>query len=294
MPVKLGDVAERMAQGIRTSANEIYVVDYVSEKTNVVSAFSKQLNKNVELNKSSLSLFLQGREIKRYQILPSGKMVIIPYQMEKGRAILNSQKVMKEDSLLTLAYLTENKMFLENREKGKMKGAEWYAYVYPKNIDLMKQSKILIPDIADRAQFAFDENGDYAFTSGYGITLKNNTGLSHKYVLGLLNSKLLEYYLKRVSTPMRGGFFRFFTQFMERIPIRAIDFTNPAEKSQHEKMVSLVTQMLELHKSKAGAKTQSETAVYERQIRAVDGQIDSLVYELYELTSDEIKIVEGK
>lgn len=174
-----------------------------------------------------------------------------------------------------------------------MKGAEWYAYVYPKNINLMKQGKILVPDIADRAQFAFDENGDYTFTSGYGVTLKNNTGLSLKYVLGLLNSKLLEYYLKRVSTPMRGGFFRFFTQFMEGIPIRTIDFSNPAEASAHEKMVGLVSQMLELHKSKAAAKTQSEIELYERQIQSVDGEIDHLVYELYGLTKEEIKIVEG-
>lgn len=59
-------------------------------------------------------------------------------------------------------------------------------------------------------------------------------------------------------------------------------------------MVSLVTQMLELHKSKAGAKTQSEQDVYERQIRAVDQSIDELVYQLYGLSPDEIRIVEGK
>ena len=51
--------------------------------------------------------------------------------------------------------------------------------------------------------------------------------------------------------------------------------------------------MLELHKSKAGAKTQAETDVYERQIRTVDESIDQLVYELYGLSEDEVKIVEG-
>jgi adenine-specific DNA-methyltransferase len=53
-------------------------------------------------------------------------------------------------------------------------------------------------------------------------------------------------------------------------------------------------QMLELHKSKAGAKTQAEQDVYERQIHAVDEQIDKLVYELYGLTDGEIKIIEGR
>jgi hypothetical protein len=65
------------------------------------------------------------------------------------------------------------------------------------------------------------------------------------------------------------------------------------EKALHQKMVALVSQMLELHKSKAGAKTQSERDVYERQIRAVDESIDRLVYELYGLTEEEVRIVEG-
>lgn len=122
----------------------------------------------------------------------------------------------------------------------------------------MKQSKILIPDIADRAQFALDDGGEYAFTSGYGITLKGDSTLSPKYVLGLLNSKLLEFYLKRISTPMQNGFFRFFTQFIEKLPIRSINFSDPADKARHDKMVSLVERMLELYKRSPRAPQEQE------------------------------------
>ena len=58
--------------------------------------------------------------------------------------------------------------------------------------------------------------------------------------------------------------------------------------------VALASQILELHKSKAGAKTQSEVDVYERQIKSVDEAIDGLVYELYELNQAGIKIIETK
>lgn len=58
--------------------------------------------------------------------------------------------------------------------------------------------------------------------------------------------------------------------------------------------VALASPILELHKSKAGAKTQSEVDVYERQIKSVDEAIDRLVYELYGLNEDEVRIVEGK
>jgi len=109
-----------------------------------------------------------------------------------------------------------------------------------------------------------------------------------------LNSKLLEWFLHQTATSMRGGWFSYESRFISSLPIRAIDFANPADKSAHEKMVGLVSQMLALHKSKAGAKTQSDVDVYERQIKAVDEQIDRLVYQLYGLTEEEIKIVEGK
>ncbi|HHT9138238.1 MAG TPA: hypothetical protein ACFYEK_13480 [Candidatus Wunengus sp. YC60] len=57
-------------------------------------------------------------------------------------------------------------------------------------------------------------------------------------------------------------------------------------------MVALVDQMLELHKQSASAKTDHNKIVIHRQIDATDRQIDQLVYELYGLTEEEIKIVE--
>lgn len=59
--------------------------------------------------------------------------------------------------------------------------------------------------------------------SGYGITLRADVKESIKYVLGLLNSRLSDFYLKGISTTMPGAFFRYFTQFIEQLPIRTID-----------------------------------------------------------------------
>lgn len=59
-------------------------------------------------------------------------------------------------------------------------------------------------------------------------------------------------------------------------------------------MVQLVEQMLALHKQLPEAKTGQEQTLIQRQIDATDRQIDKLVYELYDLTEDEIKIVEGQ
>ena len=73
-----------------------------------------------------------------------------------------------------------------------------------------------------------------------------------------------------------------------------IDCTKPHDKDRHNRMVSLVERMLELHKELTAAKTGDDKQRIQRQIDATDAQIDKLVYELYELTSDEIKIVESE
>ncbi|MBM3189623.1 MAG: hypothetical protein FJZ90_12975 [Chloroflexi bacterium] len=59
-------------------------------------------------------------------------------------------------------------------------------------------------------------------------------------------------------------------------------------------MVALVERMLALHKELAAARTPTHKTMLQRQIEATDQQIDALVYELYDLTEEEIKIVEGR
>ena len=68
---------------------------------------------------------------------------------------------------------------------------------------------------------------------------------------------------------------------------------DPTDKARHDQMVTLVERMLELHKQLAGAKTPQAKSVLQRQIEATDCQIDRLVCELYDLTEEEIEIVES-
>jgi hypothetical protein len=144
---------------------------------------------------------------------------------------------------------------------------------------------------------AFYDEYNYYFvnvtTGGFGITIDEKTG-SQKYVTGLLNSRLLDWFMKRVSTAFHGGYFAANKQFLVQLPIRPINFTDPAEKAQHDKMVSLVESMLAFHKSLAVAQSPAEKERLERQIHATDAAIDRLAYELYGLTEEEINIVEGK
>jgi len=67
-------------------------------------------------------------------------------------------------------------------------------------------------------------------------------------------------------------------------------------KARHDKMVELVTRMMELKKQQARApKKQSPSAkqLLDQKLAITDQHIDALVYELYGLTEEEIRIVEG-
>lgn len=295
MPSKLVDVAERMAQGIRTSANEVYVLDVVSTSGNYVRAHSKILDKEVKLEKASICNFLQGREIRPFHVEPSGKVVIIPYSINEHRATLIEENELEGKYPRTYEYLKQNKEYLCAREHGRMHGGNWYGYVYPKNIEIMHVPKILVPDIANQASFAFDRNGEYAFTSGYGVTLKTAIGISPLYLMGLLNSPVLDYFLKQVSTTMRGGYFRYFTQYIEQIPIILIDLENAAKMKIHNEIVQLIENIVKNHAILIGsAKTQHDKKLIEDRIMVYHTNVNQIIFELYDLTPEEIKIVEGQ
>ena len=100
-------------------------------------------------------------------------------------------------------------------------------------------------------------------------------GYSREYVLGLLNSKLLDWIIKQTATPFRGGWYSFEARFIRSLPICN------ADPARHDKIVSLVESMLALNKQLAAANTPHEQENLKRQIDATDRQIDKLVYELY-------------
>jgi predicted nucleic acid-binding Zn-ribbon protein len=81
--------------------------------------------------------------------------------------------------------------------------------------------------------------------------------------------------------------------YLEKIPIRLPRLNDHTDKSQYNRLVSHVDQMHLLTKKLSQAKTDHERAALQRQIDASDHQIDKLVYELYELTDEEIQVVEG-
>lgn len=78
-----------------------------------------------------------------------------------------------------------------------------------------------------------------------------------------------------------------------RIPYPSIDVDNETEKLIHDSLVTLVDQMLQAQKDCRSCKSESDKKLYEQKIGMLDKKIDDLVYKLYGLTDEEIRVVEG-
>jgi hypothetical protein len=119
--------------------------------------------------------------------------------------------------------------------------------------------------------------------------------LSLKYLLGLLNSRLLSaWFLKTFDKLQRKIFPQFKVKELATFPIRTIDFSDREDADRHERMVDLVEQMLVLHEQLSNAKVPADKNRIQGRIRSKDNEIDQLIYELYGLSEEEIEIVEGK
>jgi hypothetical protein len=157
--------------------------------------------------------------------------------------------------------------FKNQAEKRTDKGDFWWELRACDYYSEFAKPKVMLPDISIRCEALIDNSkGYYSVNTAYIIP-----GLTYSD-LGILNSRLTLFFYSNLTQTIRGGYFRFIRQYLEQIPI--------VKTNVLEEIVLKVIKEKELNPS-------TDTTVLEN-------QIDQLVYQLYGLTEEEIKIVEGK
>lgn len=263
--------------GIKTGLNKAFVIDEKIKKRLI-----EEDPKSVEFIKS----FVVGKDIKRYSSLKSQQYLILVqngWTNSHSGDVKNKWKWFKEHFPAISNHLEP---FATQGETRDDKGEYWWELrpcVYYLEFE---KPKIIYPEICQKPEFTFDEKKFYANNKCFIIPS------SDKYLLGILNSKLNYFLFEAYLPKLQAGFFMPAYIVLKNFPIRTINFTDPTDKARHDKMVSMVERMLALNKQKADVKIDHEKNLVERQIEATDKQIDALVYELYGLTEEEIKIVE--
>ena len=221
---KLKEVTARIFQGLVTGADAVFILQPVEDYGNLIKVYSRSKNKEYVLEKDLIKKFLYGRNLQKWLVPEHEYVILFPYLITKGKARLIDKESFASKFPKTWKYLNDNQEILESRERGKWKGVDnWYALGRRQNLEQFEQPKIMTQVLAYRSSFSIDKNDYFYFagaggSNGYGITFKGNLSLS--YVCGLLNSTLLDWNLKKISTSHKGGYWIYAKRFLERLPIK--------------------------------------------------------------------------
>ena len=264
-------------RGITTGYNEAFIID---------EAKREQLIARDPKSAEIIKPLLRGKDIKKYQSNWTNLyLLFIPWHfpLHEDPTISGASEVaenrLKEDYPSIFNHLLEYKDRLSKRNKSETGiRYEWYAlqrcastYYFE-----FEKKKIVWQEMATEGTFLIDRNQFYSLD-----TTRILTGKNLPYLLGILNSRFFLFAFKNYYA---GGHLgskgvRFKSEFMKRFPIPSITGAN-----EH-----LVTEI----ENKVDAILAAKAAAPDTGTTDLENEIDKLVYELYNLTEDEIAIVEG-
>ena len=221
-PLTLGDVFDKVYQGIATSKDNVFFLYDVSEISDtVIEGYSMQLGERVQVEKGLVKPLLKGEDVHRYDDIKTNRCVIFPYKLGDMGTCLYEEIEIAGVFPLGYKYLKSCEDVLRGRENGRLEDdTYWYRYIYPKNLTLYQCEKLVAPEISLGGNFAYDRNGHfYHTTKVYGYIKKPESQYSYQFLLGLLNSRLFWFFIQNTGYVLRGGYYTFKTNYVTPFPI---------------------------------------------------------------------------
>ena len=215
----------KLTQGHQT-LKEVYGSPLYGIKTGLNAAFvinrqtRDRLIEEDPRSEELLKPFLEGKDLKKWHAQPNDLWLIaMPKFWTRQMMGKDAQEKISEDGawLRLLQHYSAISNWLEPfAEKGRKrsdKGEFWWELRACAYYEEFEKPKIFYPDITDSEKFHLDVSGAYSGNTGYFLPINNF------YVLGLLNSVVLWFFIKGISDSVRGGFYRMFSQNINRLPI---------------------------------------------------------------------------
>ncbi|HPM77935.1 MAG TPA: TaqI-like C-terminal specificity domain-containing protein, partial [bacterium] len=160
----------------------------------------------------------------------------------------------------------------------------------PGDRERFEQPKVLVKDTTTDFAGTYDDKNLYVKDVLIVIPqVGEQAPVDLRFIAGVVNSKALLFYYRSTFQTIHVQ-----CEELSSLPVPMIDINKRTDKARHDQMVHFVDQMLDAKKQLANAKTDKDKTYYENKCASLDRQIDRLVYELYELTPEEIAIVEGQ
>ena len=260
VPLKDWDI--KINLGIKTGYNEAFIIDEVKREQLIAQ------NSN---SADILKPILRGKDIKRYHAKWNGLYIIstfpaVKLDIDNYPAVKNHLLEFGRDRLEQAG-----KTLTDGTKSRKKTGNKWFEtqdqIAYYTEFEKMK---IVYPDIFRQLSFTIDTSGTYCNNTCYFIPTEEI------WLCGVLNSKLVGWYYSRLANTLGSGGSRGFSIFLSQICVPNIDTV------QKLPITNLVNEIITAKASEPDADTSN-----------LENEIDKLVYELYNLTSEEIAIVEA-
>jgi adenine-specific DNA-methyltransferase len=165
----------------------------------------------------------------------------------------------------------------EMAKKRYDKGDYWWELRTCDYYDEFEKTKIIYPNILKRPEFILDDQSWYTNQKCFIISLAD------KHLLGILNSKLMHFWLDSVLPKLRGGFYEPSYVYFKNFPV---------SMKSNKKIVEIVNSVLNLYKQLENIKPESQRQQIQRAIDHSEKRIDTLVYEIYGLDEEDIALIE--
>lgn len=276
----LGDIYD-VSQGVVEATDKVSKKAFEAIGTPGISAndgvfvLSDQELSQLKLGKEELSIikkYLDSNDVGKYYIKPNDQFLIYSDRAAREMIAKGAYPHIKHHLDKMVPYITSS-----NKPYGLHRPRENRFFENPK---LVCKGMFLAPE------FTYDDNGCYVGFS-FSVIIQKDTHYSLKYLLGVMNSKLGNYWFQR-NGKKRGVGVDIGVLVFRQFPV----FN--AKKGEQAVIERLVDQMLDLNKQiQAVAENSAKWQTLKRAIERTDQQIDDLVYKLYGLTAEEIKVVEG-
>jgi type I restriction-modification system DNA methylase subunit len=174
-----------------------------------------------------------------------------------------------------------------------LKYGPWLARNW-KNVSFYETQKIIVRETGNRIIATIDMKNRYILSSLYGIYAKSPAEpVSLFFLLGILNSKLATFYLKKTALDLsKGAFTKMRTNQLARLPIYQFDPQNKQDVVLIKAVEDNARKILKLCEEQNKVHDTIDGNLFRRQFEFYDKQIEHLVYQLYRLTDEEIRIVE--
>ncbi|WJY20425.1 Eco57I restriction-modification methylase domain-containing protein [Fontisubflavum oceani] len=273
--------------GIQTSRDTLYVVEKLDETS---GTYKIQVNpdqktdkppvssKVMEVEKDLFRPFLMGKDVHRFETLETDRLVFFPY-LVSSEAKLVDIDTLKTFYPLTYKFVVEYSGAFEAREGGKAKKAkEIYQYLRENNISKFEQPKLTAMEIcSNHANVALNFSNIYHSTTVCSFVKHQNAGLSYETFSAILNSAVFWWFLKHTGDTLQGDARRMKTNYINPFPL-------PATVSKEDDL-AISALVADIVKEKAGTACSEE-------IQRLEEAINASIYKLYDLSLEEIQVIE--